>query len=118
MLCIDVYNIDVAQTPYWKSLCKPASLPLTTDFFPTPRDLKDNYKEYQYTLDNEGNDISEAMLLEITCQRYAQDYQIITSRDTPSRELGPDKVALFFSARNQFHRVMFDKRARTIEVKR
>lgn len=36
--------------PNWKSLCQPAILPLTTDYLPTPEQLRRDYTEGFYTL--------------------------------------------------------------------
>lgn len=36
--------------PNWKSLCEPAVLPLTTDYFPTPTELASGFAQTQYSV--------------------------------------------------------------------
>ena len=36
--------------PNWKSLCQPAVLPLTTDYWRAQAELRLNYSEYNHTL--------------------------------------------------------------------
>jgi hypothetical protein len=47
------HHVDIAfsksELMRWKSLCSPASLPLTTDFFPSDELLK-AYQEYTYSV--------------------------------------------------------------------
>ena len=61
--------------PNWKSLCKPAMLPLTVDYLQSAEELRLNYVEYNYTLTLSDEHDNEALLEEIICQRQAQDYQ-------------------------------------------
>jgi len=44
----------------WKSLCFPACLPLTIDYFPEHRTLSDLYVEYNYSIVIENEDLSSA----------------------------------------------------------
>ena len=79
------------QTTNWKSLCTPACLPLTTDFFPTPEELSELYQEYTYTVSpaddiNPSEDLRqqltknvEALLIELISQRLAQGFQLIVA---------------------------------------
>ncbi|CAG8443401.1 11453_t:CDS:1 [Ambispora leptoticha] len=73
----------------WNSLCTPACLPLTTDFFP-PINEQGAYNEYTYTIsvDPEGLTIAqddtiseqrktEILLKEMILQRLSQGYQLI-----------------------------------------
>ncbi|EFA79999.1 DEP domain containing protein [Heterostelium album PN500] len=74
--------------PNWKSLCEPASLPITTDYFPSQKDLLTKYIEYVHTLtlspdENEYHNNTEALLKELISQRLAQGYQLIMA-ETPS----------------------------------
>ncbi|KAG9288504.1 hypothetical protein G9A89_015710 [Geosiphon pyriformis] len=77
------------NTIKWTSLCTPACLPLTTDFFP-PINEQGAYHEYTYTIsvDPEGFTIqqddntseerkTEMLLKEMISQRLAQGYQLI-----------------------------------------
>ncbi|RKO93162.1 hypothetical protein BDK51DRAFT_18831, partial [Blyttiomyces helicus] len=75
----------------WKSLCTPACLPLTTDFFPTMEELSEFYQEYIHTVspaddvtpyqDEAANEQKrvEALLVELISQRLAQGFQFIQS---------------------------------------
>ncbi len=68
--------------PNWKSLCKPAILPLTTDYMPPAIQLKNDYFEYNYNVqlvrnENHYQNVTESLLREMICQRLAQDYQNI-----------------------------------------
>ncbi|EWM23480.1 dep domain containing protein [Nannochloropsis gaditana] len=95
--------------PNWKSLCQPAILPLTTDYLPTPEQLRKDYTESFYTLmlpegddspkattpSGTGNSHVQAMcrshadlLEEMVCQRLAQDFQLVeTSPGSPAASL-------------------------------
>lgn len=69
----------------WTSLCTPACLPVTTDYFP-PINESGFYDEqvYRISADSEGvvvdqdhNVTDENLLKELICQRLAQGYQLI-----------------------------------------
>lgn len=53
------HHVDIAfsksELMRWKSLCSPASLPLTTDFFPSEELLK-AYQEYTYSVSPNSDD--------------------------------------------------------------
>lgn len=74
----------------WFSLSTPACLPLTTDFFPTARQLAERYHEYSYILspfvdessifvDYGSKDMRslDVLLMELVYHRLAQGFQII-----------------------------------------
>ncbi|CAK4081491.1 unnamed protein product [Aphanomyces euteiches] len=76
------YDLD------FKSLCTPALLPLTTDYMPSPQDLKWNITESFYTVtlpDQSDYDASSPSLftthrelvLEMVAQRFSQDFQLM-----------------------------------------
>jgi hypothetical protein len=74
--------------PNWKSLCKPAILPLTTDKFATQHELSGgDYVEYPNTLflnlpvDTSGgrDNLADNALVEMLCQRLAADYQHVVN---------------------------------------
>lgn len=95
----------LSSTMDWKSLCVPACLPLTTDFFPTEDDLRNYYQEYTYTVnpaddsvyqddsDNERRKV-EALLTELISQRLAQGFQLITDVVDGKQKGGVDGVDL------------------------
>ncbi|RHZ88514.1 hypothetical protein Glove_22g115 [Diversispora epigaea] len=76
----------------WTSLCTPACLPVTTDYFP-PINESGLYDEYTYTISLEDSEYvamnqdhniivteevkTESLLKEMICQRLAQGYQLI-----------------------------------------
>jgi len=73
--------------PNYKSLCQPANLPLTVDYFPTETDLKNNFLERQYVLTLEESDSTfykseEELLRELVCQRLNQDFQAVVQSPT------------------------------------
>jgi len=39
----------------WESVIKPACLPVTTDYFPSQKELEQKFREYNYNLSQEGN---------------------------------------------------------------
>lgn len=74
----------------WVSLSTPACLPLTTDFFPTARQLAERYHEYSYILSPFVDDSNifvdygskdmrslDVLLMELVYHRLAQGFQII-----------------------------------------
>ena len=69
--------------PNWKSLCQPAILPLTIDYFPSPQELedKDEFQFQPYTLTLNGlesaYDSHKELLEEMVRQRVTQDYQVV-----------------------------------------
>ena len=65
--------------PNWKSLTKPAMLPLTVDYLQSAEELLTHYAEYNYSLTLSDEHDNEALLEEIICQRQAQDYQNVTA---------------------------------------
>ena len=60
----------------WTSLCTPACMPLTTDVFPTPSDLDQNYLEYVHTISpyevGQSDETAQTILREMVGQRLAQ----------------------------------------------
>jgi len=64
--------------PSWKSLCKPALLPLTVDYLQSADELRQHYFEYNYTLTLPDDSSIESLMEEIICQRQAQNYQNVT----------------------------------------
>jgi hypothetical protein len=91
----------------WKSLCSPACLPLTIEYFPTADELSEFYLEYTYTVspafdDSKGNRDDkgenrkiEALLIELISQRLAQGFQLIISPYN-SLDLKPSTGMKFF----------------------
>lgn len=74
----------------WKSLCFPACLPLTIEYFPTPEELSEYYLEYTYTVSPAYDEVVlknsklenlkiESLLIELISQRLAQGFQLIVA---------------------------------------
>lgn len=106
----------------WKSLCFPALLPLTSDFFPTPNELKAYYQHsiYSVTLPERDEqhgvtfrDYSE-FVMEMVAQRFSQDFQLVILDD------GSEKARPVFrlSMGHRIHEIMFNEETQTIDVKR
>ncbi|KAJ3178712.1 vacuolar membrane-associated protein iml1 [Gaertneriomyces sp. JEL0708] len=84
----------------WKSLCTPACLPLTTDYFPSEQELGEEYQEYTYTVSladtGAGGDLKagvESLLVALVGQRLMQGFQLVrettTERDVGVAVSGP-----------------------------
>jgi hypothetical protein len=74
-------NIATRYELNYNSLCQPAILPLSTDYFPSIEDIKNNYYtfcDYHLVLDPASPYRSpETLLVEMINQRLAQDYQLL-----------------------------------------
>ncbi|KAJ3288894.1 vacuolar membrane-associated protein iml1 [Borealophlyctis nickersoniae] len=87
-------------TTHWKSLCTPACLPLTTDYFPTAEELAAFYKEYTYSVspaddvtpyqDGGGDAAVERLIIEMISQRLSQGFQLIVGWETKTGTDGPN----------------------------
>lgn len=73
-----------AKTMKWKSLCSPASVPLTTEYFPTRQQLSTEYEEKPYNISqNFDEDLQEVptsrdeFLRELIALRLSQGFQIV-----------------------------------------
>ena len=83
------------QGVHWDSLCAPAVLPLTTDFFPLADDLFEYYEEFTYTIsaseedafENKTDQKVENLLTELIFQRLAQGFQLVTVADPASDDM-------------------------------
>jgi len=74
------------KTMKWKSLCSPASVPLTTEYFPSKHQLDTEYQQKPYNIsqnpDDELNEVPktrEEFLRELIGLRLSQGFQIIVS---------------------------------------
>lgn len=72
------------KTMKWKSLCSPASVPLTTDFFPTKEQLDTEYQQKPYNISQNSEDdfnetpkTREEFLRELIALRLSQGFQIV-----------------------------------------
>jgi hypothetical protein len=74
----------LTKTMKWKSLCSPASVPLTTEYFPTKHQLDTEYQQKPYTIsqnaDEELNEVPktrEEFLRELIGLRLSHGFQIV-----------------------------------------
>ena len=87
------------STVKWKSLCTPASVPLTTEEFPSRRELEHQYIQTSYTVtQNEDSELAEVgrnrewLLREMIGLRLSHGYQIVVGR-TVAKVIGPGAPA-------------------------
>jgi len=71
-------------TVKWRSLCSPAAVPLTHDWFPTPHQIATEYNESPYKISqNEDDDTNEApksresLIKELIAFRLSHGFQVI-----------------------------------------
>lgn len=68
----------------WKSLCSPAAVPLTTEYFPTKEQFDREYERQPYNIDqDEDDDVAEEprsreeFLRELISLRFSQGFQVV-----------------------------------------
>lgn len=131
--------------PNWKSLTSPAILPLTTDYFPSPKDLHSCYNESFYTLTLPAITAEmvpkytshEELLIEMVCQRLAGDFQLLSfgKENKPPTDVVESvvnspanprvkspttatKLRYRLSMGHRIHQLIYDPELQTIEVKK
>jgi hypothetical protein len=74
----------LTKTMKWKSLCSPASVPLTTEYFPTKHQLDTEYQQKPYNIsqnpEDELNEVPkerDEFLRELVGLRLSQGFQIV-----------------------------------------
>jgi len=72
----------------WKSLCSPAALPLSIDYFPSREEIKQQYNEFQYVVrlptgeDTGVRPVDGASLLrQLLAARISNGFQFVTGQD-------------------------------------
>jgi hypothetical protein len=111
--------------PLWKSLCQPAILPLTIDYYPTPQELMNEkiYKvnHYQLTLqgmENTGYSSHRKLLMEMVRQRITQDFQVVPpSVLSASNAVSEGDTQHTLSMGHRIHVLSYDSQSDTINVK-
>jgi hypothetical protein len=68
--------------PLWKSLCQPAILPLTIDYYPTQQELNSTFTFSYHSMsvkdvENVHYSSPSELLMEMVRQRIVQDYQLV-----------------------------------------
>ncbi|KAL1303598.1 hypothetical protein AAFC00_006962 [Neodothiora populina] len=84
----------------WKSLCCPAALPLTNEYFPSAEQLKNDYHEYTYKImpidDDEMSEAPhtrEALMRELVSCRLSHGFQIVVG-SAADEFVGSDAASL------------------------
>ena len=87
-----------ASSIKWKSLCSPASVPLTTENFPGHEQLRAEYTESEYTISaQKGKDLSEEgepdvwLIRELISARLCHGFQVVIG----SGLVSPDDTSIF-----------------------
>lgn len=111
--------------PLWKSLCQPAVLPLTIDYFPSPQELEDanayGFTPYQLTL--QGMEQTHyashrELLMEMVRQRVTQDFQVVPpSVLSASNAASEGDIQHTLSMGHRIHVLTYDSQSDTIDVK-
>ncbi|KAG0374325.1 vacuolar membrane-associated protein iml1 [Mortierella sp. AD032] len=93
----EVYTDGLSNTEAWRGLMSPASLPLTTDYFPSKDELQDLYSEYIHTISLSedsgsfgGNDQqrrikAKNLMKELIYHRLAQGFQLIVGSSSSTK---------------------------------
>ncbi|KAF3904128.1 hypothetical protein AA313_de0202786 [Arthrobotrys entomopaga] len=126
------------STMKWKSLCSPAALPLTTEYFPTLEQLANEYSESPYVISqNDDDDVEEIsrnrkeLVREMVSQRLSRGFQIVVGvavQEATANRIGePDIFAMdymgkagssvYMSMGPHIHQLICDEEY-NVEVKR
>ncbi|KAJ3485342.1 hypothetical protein NLG97_g6833 [Lecanicillium saksenae] len=70
------------RTQKWKTLCCPASVPLTTEYFPSKAQFDAEYQRHPYIVDQNTDDDDEPMsrkdfMKELISLRFSQGFQVV-----------------------------------------
>lgn len=111
--------------PMWKSLCQPAILPLTIDYFPSPQELEDveayQFTPYQLTLQGMEHTHYEShreLLMEMVRQRITQDFQVVPpSVLSASNAVSEGDIQHTLSMGHRIHVLTYDSQSDTVDVK-
>ncbi|GJJ78997.1 DEP domain-containing protein 5 [Entomortierella parvispora] len=93
----EVYTDGLSNTEAWRGLMSPASLPLTTDYFPSKEELQDLYSEYIHTISPSEDGYAENdkarrikatnLMSELIYHRLAQGFQLIVDSSSKTQKL-------------------------------
>lgn len=96
------------RTQKWKTLCCPASVPLTTEYFPTKAQFDAEYQRHPYIIDQNADGDDEPMsrkdfMKELISLRFSQGFQVIVG-SAVARAFGQRviKIADIFSRDQTF----------------
>ncbi|KAG9067913.1 vacuolar membrane-associated protein iml1 [Linnemannia hyalina] len=108
----DVYTDGLSNTEAWRGLMSPASLPLTTDYFPSKEELQDLYSEYIHTIslsedwgsyganDQQRRIKATNLMKELIYHRLAQGFQLIVGSSNSSSKIKKSDITLTNGDRN------------------
>ncbi|KAF9434081.1 vacuolar membrane-associated protein iml1 [Entomortierella beljakovae] len=101
----EVYTDGLSNTEAWKGLMSPASLPLTTDYFPSKEELQELYSEYNHTISPSDDSRSDSdndqqrynrtknLMKELIYHRLAQGFQLIVERSSSTSKVAKPDVS-------------------------
>jgi hypothetical protein len=117
----------VTKAMKWKSLCSPASVPLTTEYFPTKIQLDTEYQQKPYNISQNADDdlleipkTREEFLRELVSLRLSQGFQIVVGTAVAeafgqkamkianafeSNQIAEDGTSIFLSMGNLIHQL-------------
>ncbi|KAG0256174.1 vacuolar membrane-associated protein iml1 [Actinomortierella ambigua] len=115
----DVYMDTMSNTEPWRGLLSPASLPLTTDYFPSRDELQELYQEWIHTItpsedttSYSGSDMGDeqrrravALMRELIYHRLAQGFQLIVRKSgtRSSPPAGGEDKAITYGTSDHMH---------------
>ncbi|KAI9857873.1 MAG: vacuolar membrane-associated protein iml1 [Trichoglossum hirsutum] len=124
----------------WKSLCSPAAVPLTTEYFPTAEQLATEYHENPYSISQNDDDepfenpmTREDLMRELISLRLSQGFQLVvgpavaTAMGKSSSKIvdvfhkgfmAHDGAMVFMSMGNHIHQLLCVEKGQDVEVKR
>ena len=116
-LAQDTFSMD------WMSLCEPAILPITTDYYPSDNDIENNFSRSFYTValpdDIDASDYPynthEQLIKEMVCQRLQQEFQIVVASDG-AVETVEKGLKYTLSLGNLIHKLSLDSELNNILV--
>ncbi|KAI9765893.1 MAG: vacuolar membrane-associated protein iml1 [Geoglossum simile] len=124
----------------WKSLCSPAAVPLTTEYFPTVEQLTTEYHESPYSISQNDDDDSfespktrEDLMRELISLRLSQGFQLVVGPAVAAAMgkssskivdvfhkgfMAHDGAMVFMSMGNHIHQLLCVEKGQDIEIKR
>jgi DEP domain-containing protein 5 len=124
----------------WKSLCSPAAVPLTTEYFPTVEQLTTEYHESPYSISQNDDDDSfeslktrEDLMRELISIRLSQGFQLVVGPAVAAAMgkssskivdvfhkgfMAHDGSMVFMSMGNHIHQLLCVEKGQDIEIKR
>ncbi|PRP86654.1 hypothetical protein PROFUN_05133 [Planoprotostelium fungivorum] len=118
--------------PNWKSLCEPASQPITNDFFPSPLELSKSFQDNVYHISLDVDDIhyqnkTDDFVKELVSQRLGQNYQFVISAEEEANDVNTNnsgtkvptkRYVHYLSLGHNYHKITYGNYGQNVEVKR